>query len=470
MNKKLMNVYYHCPQFLQTLGINIIEINQWKLQTCKEFKKWYTILKKIDHWKKEEFVSYQNNHLKKILSYTINHVPFYHDFYKKNNIDVSKVKTIDDLYKLPIVRKEDVQNHWNLFCSQKKEKYITRHTSGTTGKPLTIRISHSLDLLEKANAHKRNIWAGYDGSWIARLVGDNPIKDCNSKQLFRKSYVMKRVVFPTYCISFNTLPSIIRDLKKLGIKYLQCYPSAGYIIAKYLELNDEYLPLKAVLYSSEPMYDFQKKLIQERFQTKTFGFYGQAEEVISGVECEKGNYHLTALDGILEITKNGQNATAGEKGFTIATSLHNYAMPLIRYALNDYTGYCSYSCDCGRTSPLIYPIETKKEEAVITVDGRFISPSILTFPFKDQKGIIESQIIQKRIDSITIKIVKSDCFKQQNESQLINSIKKIVGNEMSIKIQYTDKIYRTKNQKKRFVLSELGEDILEKTFEEFKES
>jgi phenylacetate-coenzyme A ligase PaaK-like adenylate-forming protein len=45
-------------------------------------------------------------------------------------------------------------------------------------------------------------------------------------------------------------------------------------------------------------------------------------------------------------------------------------MPLIRYALNDYTGYVDYDMNadslCARTLPRIYPIETKLEDFIVT--------------------------------------------------------------------------------------------------------
>src|SRR5690606_35670462 len=112
---------------------------------------------------------------------------------------------------------------------------------------------------------------------------------------------------------------------------------------------------------------------------KFFGFYGQAEEIISAVECKNGNYHLTMIDGITEIIRNDDPVTYGEKGVVIASSLHNYSMPLIRYALNDYTGLKEGDCECGCSIPMIYPIETKLEDFIITPDGKIISPSLLTF-------------------------------------------------------------------------------------------
>ena len=465
MKDKLMGIYHHSPRFIQTLGINIFELNEWKIRKANNFKNWLEFLKKTECWGENEFIQYQNKHLRNIVKYAYKYTPFYHNLYKKNNVDISKIRTINDLGKLPIIKKEDISKHWNQLLSTKQGKSIKRYTSGTTGKPLMIRISYNLDVLDKANWFRRDLWAGYNGGYIARFVGDTPIKDCNDNQLFRKSFIMKRVIFPTYCLSLEKISTMINSLKKLKIRHIQCYPSAGYVLAKFLEINEKYVPLDSVLYSSEPMFTFQRKLIEERFKTKAFGFYGQAEEVFSALECEKGEYHLTMIDGILEIIKNGEKVSPGENGFTIVTSLHNYAMPLIRYALNDYTGYKSEKCNCGRTSSLMYPVETKLEDFIVTPAGKIISPSILTFPLKHLRNIIESQIIQKTIDEVIVRIVRAENYTEHNEQILLNSLKQILGGEVSVKIEYVKNIYQTNNYKKRFIINDMKGDYIENAFE-----
>jgi len=467
MMERLMNIYNLSPRVIQTVGINIYELKEWKIRKSKRFKRNLVFLKKTEKWKKEEFIDYQNKHLRNIVEYAYKNVPFYHKLYKKEGIDISKIKTVDDLQKLPIVKKEDIIKYWDSFLSSKREKFTTHHTSGTTGTPLEIRISHSLDVLDKANAYRRNLWAGYHGEWIARFVGDNPVKDCNDKTLFRKSYVMKRVIFPSYCLSLERMPHILTTLQKLNVKFIQSYPSTAYLLAKFLEKNDEYLSLKAVLYSSEPMYDFQRRLIEERFKTKAFGFYGQAEVVVSALECEEGEYHITMVDGILEIARDGKMMSSGEKGFTIVTSLHNYAMPLIRYALNDYTGYKDDDCACGRNLPLIYPVETKAEDFIVTPDGKIISPSILTFPLKHARGIIESQIVQESLDKIIVNIVPDENYTEKDERYLLNSLKGVLGENIEIETKYVKNIPQTNAFKKRFVINKLGRDYIEKAFREF---
>lgn len=213
------------------------------------------------------------------------------------------------------------------------------------------------------------------------------------------------------------------------------------------------------------MYEHQRKTIEERFECKAFGFYGQAEVLVSAVECpEGGHYHLTMLDGILEIMdRNGEPVESGEKGFVVATSLHNKAMPLIRYRLGDYTGYMEENCDCKIKLPCIYPVEAKNDDFVITPSGRTLSPSIFTFPLKYSHGIIEAQIIQSKADEVILRIVKDEeRYTEKDEKELLNSIKGILDPDMEVKIEYTKEIHQTRTFKKRFVISHLSKEVMEK--------
>ncbi len=465
----IYELYYKLPSQLQTLGINIYELNEWKLRRSKKFNGWLNTLLDSERWKKEDFKAYQNKNLKFIVNYAYENIPFYNHLYKKLHIDISKIKCVEDLNKLPIITKEDILRNSELFNTKTTDRFVIRYTSGTTGSPLKVKISQSSDVLTKANAFRRDIWAGYKKDLIARFVGDKPVKSCSDKNIYRMSYIMNRCIFPSYCLSINTLPYILYMLRKLNVEMLQCYPSTAYIIAKYLQMNDEYLPLRALLYSSEPMDNFSRELIEDRFQTKVFGYYGQAEGVFSAIECEKGEYHLTMLDGILEIIKNEERVYAGERGFTIGTSLHNYAMPLIRYALNDYTGYVDYDMNadslCGRTLPRIYPIETKLEDFIVTPSGRLLTPPSIMAIIKNKIKIVESQVIQKDIDFILIRLVVSETYDYLDELDLKESFIKLFGEWVSIQFEYVSSIHPSASFKKQRVKSELGRDYIEKTFE-----
>ena len=87
----------------------------------------------------EEVKHFQEEKLSSLLTYVNTHSKFYQSRFKKNNIDVSTINTLNDLQKIPVTTKDDLYNNNNDFICVTPDKiidYVT--TSGTLGDPLTF--------------------------------------------------------------------------------------------------------------------------------------------------------------------------------------------------------------------------------------------------------------------------------------------------------------------------------------------
>ena len=182
-----------------------------------------------------------------------------------------------------------------------------------------------------------------------------------------------------------------------------------------------------------------------------------AERVVFASECERHSGHHLNLDyGITEfLDSNNETVEDGKLGKIVATSLHNFAMPFIRYETSDATASKTGTCPCGRGFPLIEDIATKHESIVTLPDGRLISPSVLTHPFKPMHNIAESQIIQEAVDQLIVKIVKRNGYSVNDEIALLKAFGERLGSKMKINVEYVDSIPRTKNGKFRWVVSKI---------------
>lgn len=461
-SKRMMGIYYRCPKSIQTLGINLVETREWLINHSGQVDRYLDLLRQSQSWSNERFTKYQNTRLRDIVRFAYQEVPFYRRLYKEHDIDISSIRAVKDLEKLPIVSKTTVKKYNDDFYPRRWTRARTLYTSGTTGSPLKVMVSSDCMAMARACALLRNSWAGHDDELIARFVGDKPVFDCADRYLYRYSYVMRRLLFPSYCISIQTFEKIFDVLKRHEVRYLQCYPSTAYILSKLLESHDIFYPLKAMLYSSEPMYPFQRKIIEERFQTQAFGFYSQIETVLSASECEHCRYHLAMLDGVLEVLRDEQGAAPGERGLAVVTTLINRSMPLIRYHLDDYTGYIEDDCECGRRSPTIFPVEARSGDLIVTPGGMIISPRSLSSPLQHLQHIVETQIVQRTIEQITVRIVPSEGFSDLDEKALLDTYSKILGADVSLRVEKVDKIYQSSSYKKRFVISELTGDLIER--------
>ncbi len=215
--------------------------------------------------------------------------------------------------------------------------------------------------------------------------------------------------------------------------------------------------MQAVLTSSETLFPDQRRAIEKAFACRVFDFYGMAERAVFATECSKHKGHHLNMDyGITEfLDSRNVPVSKGQIGRIVATSLHNFAMPFIRYQTNDSCALKTQNCSCGRGFPLMEDVATKNEAIITLRDGRLVSPSVLTHPFKPMNNIVESQIIQEDIDFLVVRIVVNKNFNKNEEKLLLKSFYDRLGEEITIRIEYKDSIPRTKSGKFKWVVSKI---------------
>ncbi len=139
----------------------------------------------------------------------------------------------------------------------------------------------------------------------------------------------------------------------------------------------------------------------------------------------------------------------------VGTSLHNLGMPMIRYMTNDISSLKERCCQCGRSLPVMDAVTTKHEDIILTPDGRWISPSVLTHPFKPLKNIVESQIVQEEPGLLVVKIVRGPSYCEADSSQLVEGLKERVGNSVQVQLDFVGRIPRESSGKFRWVISKI---------------
>lgn len=105
------------------------------------------------------------------IAYLQSHSPYYQRLFAQHQIDVSSIRTIEDLQRLPFTEKKDLQLYNDDFLCCPKEQlidYVT--TSGTLGEPVVFGCSdHDLDRLAY-NECKSFRCAGVTPSSIVQLM------------------------------------------------------------------------------------------------------------------------------------------------------------------------------------------------------------------------------------------------------------------------------------------------------------
>lgn len=453
-------IYNNSPSVIRTLLLNGYALFLNLERYGKKFENLSNDFSRNDRLSLAEIKEYQRERLKIIIRHAYEHVPYYREIMYKRKLVPEDFKDLPDITKMPVLTREDIKKSFEKLKADNVPWYMVRHghTSGTTGSPLNFLWDVSVCVAHHAADWRQKEWAGFRfGEPFASLQGRQIVPSVNRKPPF---WIMNHIHNQLFVSSFHLkgdyLPYIIDKLAEFSPKGFEGYPSSIYILAWYLKKSGRYLPLPAVLTSSETLLPIQRELIEERFQCKVYDFYGMAERVVYGSECRYGKKHVNEDYGITEIV-NAQDETlnAGEAGTIVATSLWNLAMPLIRYRTSDVSSISIESCSCGCSFPVMAEITTKAEDIVVLPDGRLVPSSILTHPFKPLDTIKKSQILQSEPDKLLVKIVPDDDFHEDVITKLLAGLHERVGNDISISIEVVEDIPVSNNGKFRWVISKV---------------
>jgi phenylacetate-CoA ligase len=365
---------------------------------------------------------------------------FYKKLYDSHGIDIHSIKSIDDINKLPVLKKSDVRENTNSIKQTKGFLINKGHTSGTTGSPLVVYRDYDSILNEHAY-----IW------WYRMKSGLNPKDkkisirgDLNRDTLHYFDRASNTLFISSFALNHSNIIKLIPIIREFSPKAALGYPSSLYTIASWLEENNEELNIPLSFTSSESLLAFQEDIIKKTFNTNIFDWYGNAERTIA-LYREGTKYFEPLLYSINEYQTDR----------VISTSLINNYFPLIRYEVNDVLDNTG-KYDFEKKSTIINGIYGRIEDYILLPDGTKIGR--LDVVFKGINNISMAQIIQKEVCSIQIKVVPFSNYSDNDEKKLRKNLTNKLGEKLEIKISVVqeDEIEYTKSKKYKLVLSKLN--------------
>jgi phenylacetate-CoA ligase len=454
-------VYRKSPIALQVGLLNLKALDLYLERYGRKFWKLFEEFERNQWLPPSDIAAYQDERLREIIAYAYEHVPYYRRVMTARKLAPMDIKSSGDLHKLPVLTKQDIKRNYDELISREHKGRRLRHghTSGTTGSPLDVCYDIKTCVVHHVADWRQKYWAGLKyGEPYASMQGRVIVPTAQTRPPFwRKNYVNNQLFLSSFHLKDRNIGYYFDKLAQDQIRYLEGYPSVIYVLALYLSKHNQRFPMGAVLTSSETLLPIQRELIEDKFQCKVFDFYGMAERAVFATECDRHEgHHLNADYGITEfLDSDGSPVPAGAIGRIVATSIHNHAMPLIRYQTNDCCALKVEPCSCARVFSLMDDVATKEEAIVTLPDGRLMSPSVLTHPFKPMKNIIESQIVQTDLDRLLVRIVRGDSYCKEDEISLLGAFGERLGHDVRVEIEYVKHIERTPNGKLKWVVSNI---------------
>ena len=462
MNPYAATVYRHAPIWAQNLMLSAFGLYLERERYGGRYAEFRDLLGRTERLSPTELVEYQNERLQVVVAHAYETVPYYRRVFDERKLTPRDIRTVVDLPKLPVLTKADLRARFDdlLSTAIPRRALRTGHTSGTTGTPLTLGYDHDTVWMTYAVFDRHYRWAGAriarDGDRIAVARG-NVIVPLHQKQppFWRLNRAQNQLLLSSFHLSKANLPAYFDALRAFGPAVMDGYPSTLYVLAKYLQSRGETFPVRAAITSSETLYDFQRRVIAERFACPVFDYYAAAERVVFSGECEHHDGHHISMEyGAAEVVdERGMPVPTGTVGTLVGTSLHNLALPMLRYATNDMSARRERPCSCGRGLEVMAEVTTKAEDTLTLPDGRLISPSVLTHPFKPLDCIDGSQIVQTAPDAVTVRLIPGPAYTPAHTEQLVRDLAERLGAGVRIDVEMVDRLEVSANGKFKWVIS-----------------
>lgn len=421
----------------------------------KNFSNMYDFIQESQWWSEEKLKAYQLKKLKGTIIYAYENVPYYKKLFDKENIDAYSINNFEDIKKVPYLTKEIIKENINDLYNKNYPKYKIekKTTGGSTGTPMSL-YQDKFYTREVEQAFVSDMWSrvGYDKNKRQKIAY---LRGTRIKGDFEKNF--NKLILNSFNLTEKNYIKYIDRLNEFNPDFLNGYPSILYIFSKYIVENeiDINMPnLKAVLLTSENVYDFQRELIEKAFKVRSYSFYGHTERACIGGECEKSIfYHISPQYGYTElINEKGEESTKdGEYVEIVCTGFINPVMPFIRYKTQDIAINSTKKCSCKRNYKIIETIEGRAQDFVFDNDRNMKSFTCQDEPLWSVKDKITAyQYIQEKpgeiILNIESKMMLTDCDLNNVKQDFENTF---LGFNLTIKI--VDKIEKNKNGKFRYL-------------------
>ena len=362
----------------------------------------------IEKQSQADIVALQEKKLQEVLAYVNEHSAFYKRLFKEHNINVSAIKTLSDLTKLPTTCKDDLQRDNDAFrCVPKSAIVDYASTSGTLGTPITFGLTDndlnrlayneaiSLacagikkgDVVQLMTTIDRRFMAGLAyflgvrqlGASIVRVGAGIPELQWDSIRLYEPTYL---IAVPSFLLK------MIAYAEKNGIDY-------------------EASSVKGVVCIGESLrnQDFSNTLLAEKIAEKWKGIklystYASTEMSTTFTECEyqQGGHHHPELIITEVLDDAGNRVGENESGELTITTLGVEAMPLVRFRTGDIVTIHTGTCACGRNTARVSPVLGRKQQ-MIKYKGTTLYPPVLMDLLTNFEEI-ENYIIEISTNSI----------------------------------------------------------------------
>ncbi|MFT3826163.1 MAG: AMP-binding protein [Chitinophagaceae bacterium] len=315
----------------------------------------------------------QETKLQALLAYVAQESPYYRKLFKEHNINVADIQTLEDLTKLPVTGKEDLQKQNSDFLCVGLDKIIEyTATSGTVGSPVTVALTDndlnrlayneysSFSCADGSATDIYQLMLTLDRQFMAGMAYYSGIRKLGAG-IIRVGPGVPSLQWETIA---RLKPTAIVAVPSFIVKLIQ------YAQEHKIDLNSSSVKKAICIGENIRNTDFSLNVLGQKITSSwnihLYSTYASTEMQTAFTECGAGNggHHQPELVIVELLDDNQQPVAPGQPGEVTITTLDVEGMPLLRYQTGDICIAHQEPCSCGRHSLRLSPVIGRKKQMI----------------------------------------------------------------------------------------------------------
>ncbi|HXJ83139.1 MAG TPA: hypothetical protein VMS64_31205 [Candidatus Methylomirabilis sp.] len=407
-----------------------------------------SLLPRLGRVGRADLLAFRDAQLRRLVRHAYDRVPHYRRQFDDHGVRPEDIRTADDLPRLPLTTREELQAlplSDRLERGADPERLITRETSGTSGRPMTLyRTWVEARIITAIRLRALHDFGARPLDRRANIVVERHVPHPHNRRRPQRA-LMALGVFPKIDLELREgLPAILEALCRWQPDLLFGYPSVLARLASLL--TDEaraVLRPRLIIAGAEAMTPLMRQQIADGFGTEVRDWYGANEVALMGCECaQTGLFHVAEHGVVLEVLAEGRPAAVGEAGRVVVTGLHGFAMPFVRYLVGDIVVRGPEPCPCGAPFSTIAAIEGRVWDTLRMADGRVVHPNRLAriIATVGRRWVEQFQIVQDRPDRVVLQVIPLAPLTEGDLAGLRKTASDVVGPGTELVIRLVDHI------------------------------
>lgn len=399
-------------------------------------------------WPEERLRALQLQQFNQVLRHALATVPYYRERFPHVNGDLGW----REYGELPVSSRREIQLAGNTLHSgappQSHGAVVSTQSSGSTASPLVTLGTAWTQLLWHSLLLRDHVWHGRD--LRGKLAAIRSKTDDGEA--------------PSWGVAtspFITGPSAVRSLTVDIDEQLDWLvgENPDYLLTLATNLRELAqrsherglrLPrLKQARSFGEMLQPDARNVVRRAWGVVIADSYSSEELGYIALQCPRHeqHYHLQSESLIVEVLDaGGRPCRPGEVGQVTVSTLHNFAMPLLRYASGDYAEV-GEPCPCGRGLPVLTRIAGRQRNMLRRPDGVRHWPSFPISAWADTAPVRQIQLVQDAIDHVEARVVMPRDFAGDERALLEQALIRTLGYPFRMTVTRVDSIPRGAGQK-----------------------